>query len=119
MDPDKLGTKAISILSDSENRVLVSVISFWEISLKVSIGKFSIKGLDLKKLPDLTLKTGIEIISLTEEEATGYAQLPYIKNHRDPFDRMIIWQAICNKFTIVSKDAEFKQYRSQGLKTIW
>jgi len=51
---------------------------------------------------------------------TGYSyiELPLKKNHKDPFDRMLIWQAITGNMTMISKDEFFEQYKKDGLKLI-
>jgi PIN domain nuclease of toxin-antitoxin system len=62
---------------------------------------------------------GFTIIDMQENEAITFHKLPLKKNHKDPFDRMLIWQAITKNMTIISKDELFEQYRNDGLKLIW
>ena len=118
MDPKKLSAKVRGILEDTDNRVLVSSVSFWEIALKYSLGKLDLQGIVPEQLPEITKQTGFELIELLPDEAATYYQLD-ANWHRDPFDRMLIWQAIQNRWTIISKDSSVTKYKSVGLKVIW
>lgn len=118
INPGKLSVKVRKLLEGTDNRVLVSSVNFWEISLKHSLGKLELQGIEPQQLPDISSTIGFELISLLPEEATTYHQLEATW-HRDPFDRMLIWQAIKNNFTIVSQDKVFSDYKSAGLKVIW
>jgi PIN domain nuclease of toxin-antitoxin system len=62
---------------------------------------------------------GFTIIDLKEEEAITFCNLPLKDNHKDPFDRMLIWQAITKDFIMISKDGLFEQYKEDGLRIIW
>lgn len=117
-DPEKLSAKVHGILEDTNNRVLVSSISLWEISLKYSLGKLDLQGIMPQQLTELIKQTGFELIGLLPDEAATYHQLEATR-HRDPFDRMLIWQAIQNNLTILSKDSDIASYKSIGLKVIW
>lgn len=118
IDPGKLSYKVRHILEDSDNSILVSSISFWEISLKYSLGKLNLEGVLPQQLPELAKETGFELVGLSPLEAATYHQLE-AKWHRDPFDRMLIWQAIQNNFTVISNDNHFANYKSVGLKVMW
>jgi PIN domain nuclease of toxin-antitoxin system len=59
------------------------------------------------------------IINLKETETITFSELPLKENHKDPFDRMLLWQAITNKMEFISKDGLFDQYKENGLKLIW
>jgi PIN domain nuclease of toxin-antitoxin system len=81
--------------------------------------KYSFSGLNILLLPNYAEKMGFSIISLNPEEAVSYCDLPLINDHKDPFDRMLIWQAIKRKTIIISKDQHFLNYKKYGLKCIW
>ena len=66
----------------------------------------------------LSLNAGIEPLPLTPEEAATYGDLSE-PSHNDPFDRMLVWQAISRKLTLISGDREFERFRSDGLKLVW
>ena len=118
LDQEKLSAKVRSILEDTDNRILVSAVSFWEISLKYALGKLNLQGIGPEQLPELAKQTGFELIAVSPEETATYHQLE-ASWHRDPFDRMLIWQAIQNKLTLVSKDSHIARYKSTRLKVIW
>jgi len=118
-DTDKLSRHALEIITNINDDIFVSVISFWEISLKTRIKKFSLEGININALPDFARKMDFNILEMKEQEACTYANLPLKDNHKDPFDRMIIWQAITQNMVLISKDKMFIQYKSDGLKLIW
>ncbi len=110
---DTLGTLpsnvAQAVESPDADR-FVSVASIWEIRIKQSIGKLAIKG-DLRQVLD-----GAPIIQLPvlPEHAHAVPDLPH--HHRDPFDRMLIAQALVEELTIVTKDSVFEIY---GVPVLW
>jgi PIN domain nuclease of toxin-antitoxin system len=111
----KIPKKLREVLTDPENEIIVSAISFWEISLKSSLGKLEIKGFSPEDLPDICEKIGFAVKSLSAKESCCYHKLK-VTYHKDPFDRMLIWQAISNDYVLVSADAQIKKYVSSGLK---
>ena len=117
-DTSKLSKKVYGILSDVENEILVSGITFWEISLKYSLGKLSLENILPDELPEYTLKAGYEIVNPDEDITSSFYKLPNY-GHGDPFDRLLIWQAVSNNFIMISKDSKFDQYSKAGLRTIW
>jgi len=116
--PDKLSAGARNIISASDNRVCVSAISFWEISLKFTLGKIALENCMPDDLPGVAERMDIEIIQPTVQEIASFYQLPKVA-HKDPFDRMIIWQAIQQPLVLISKDAKFPEYEKFGLKVLW
>jgi PIN domain nuclease of toxin-antitoxin system len=68
--------------------------------------------------PKLAEALKFDIISLSAEDA-AYYHLLTCSHHKDPFDRMLIWQAIQHKLIIVTKDQKFENYSDQGLKVVW
>lgn len=117
-DHGQLSKAASSIILDPDNEILVSLVTFWEIALKFNIGKISLKGVVPEELPHYTEKSGFEILGITPEEVSSFYKLPNIK-HRDPFDRLIIWQCIKNDIRIISKDNAIPEYAQYGLKIFW
>jgi PIN domain nuclease of toxin-antitoxin system len=59
------------------------------------------------------------IIDLKETETITFFELPLKENHKDPFDRMLIWKAITNDMILISKDELLEPYKENGLKIIW
>jgi PIN domain nuclease of toxin-antitoxin system len=116
--PDKLSTKARNEISSAENQVCVSSVSFWEISLKYTLGKIELTACTPADMPNIATQMGFAIIQLGATETASFYQLPKV-THKDPFDRMIIWQAIQQQLVLISKDANFPEYRQFGLKVFW
>ena len=116
--PDKLSAKAREAIRSAENQVCISSVSFWEISLKYTLGKIELTNCSPADMPDIATQMGIETIQLGATETASFYQLPKVA-HKDPFDRMIIWQAIQQQRVLVSKDANFPEYRQFGLEVLW
>lgn len=115
---EKLSTKVKNILESSETEIYVSAISYWEISLKFALGKIDLIGGDSQDLLNESLKLGFTNIPLKPEIFTSFKNLT-ANYHRDPFDRMLIWQSISENYTLLTKDESIKLYKKVGLKTIW
>ena len=93
-EPSKLGRKARTIFEDSSSNVMVSPVSYWEISLKSGLGKLSLPGTEPGEIPEAVKKLGLAELPLGSEIlATGH-MLPRSPDHRDPFDRMLVWHSI-------------------------
>ncbi len=114
----KLPRKVKDILENPTNDILVSAISFWEISLKQSLGKLDLGGFTSENFPDACLQMGFTLLPITHEITSTVHQLKAI-HHRDPFDRMLIHLAIKLNIPLVSKDDNIKLYESEGLNVIW
>ena len=117
-NPEKLSKGALREIKSPDNDVAVSVVTFWEISLKYALGKLELTGVKPEQLPDFADQMTFETLPITAVEASSFHKLPRL-SHKDPFDRIIIWQAIQRRMTLVSKDRDFKAYRKFGLRTFW
>jgi len=117
-DEKKLSEKAKKNIKDLDNQIYISVITYWEISLKYSIGKLDLVGIKPDDLPKQALEVGIETLKLSDNVVSAYYKLPKIE-HKDPFDRLIIWQAINENITLISKDKKIEDYKEFGLRTLW
>ncbi|MDJ0577222.1 MAG: type II toxin-antitoxin system VapC family toxin [Xenococcaceae cyanobacterium MO_234.B1] len=104
-----LSTQAKAIISTPQNLIFVSAVSAWEISIKKAIGKLEAPD-DLEQAITHNNFTPLEI---TIKDGNLAGQLP--NYHNDPFDRMLIAQAINNNLTIITKDSKIPQYQ---VKTI-
>src|ERR1700753_1148433 len=89
----KLSRKVIETLENADNTIFVSAISFWEIALKFSVGKLELQKILPNEFPTAAMEMGFELISLSPAESASHYEL-IITSHKDPFDRMLIWQAI-------------------------
>ncbi len=95
------------------------MISFWEISLKYSIGKLHLNGASPERFKqELEAACIVTILDLKTEDTLSFYKLDTF-HHRDPFDRMMIWQAIQNKLTFITDDEQIHKYTDCGLKVVW
>lgn len=117
-DDDKLSHKAASIIKNPDNDIYTSIITYWEISLKYSIGKLELEGISPDELSIHAKNTGIETLNISENIVSTFYKLPRVK-HKDPFDRLIIWQAINEKMLLISKDEKMPEYQEHGLEILW
>ncbi len=116
--PEQLSKKVRKLLEDSDNTILISALSLWEISLKFSLGKLDLKGISPESVLALALETGFDVIPLSPEQASAYHKISS-NWHRDPFDRMLIWQAVQENVILISKDENISKYSDMGLRVIW
>jgi PIN domain nuclease of toxin-antitoxin system len=116
--PSRLGRKATASIRNPDVAVSVSVVSFWEISLKYATGKLELSGVVPDDFPGLVRQSGFDILPIAETDAATFHHLPRME-HKDPFDRLIIWQAISRKLQLISDDRAFADYRELGLKVLW
>ena len=98
---------SIKLYMESSNNLSVSIASFWEITIKTSLGKLVIPE-NIAALMDKSLSIGFKILPIEREHLIVLSTLDLI--HRDPFDRIIIAQAIAENMPLVSSDEVFKQY---------
>ena len=118
LSPKKVSNRVRDILIDPQFSKYVSIITFWEISLKFSLKKIDLEGVLPDDLPAAAKYTGFEILNLDSEMASSFYKLPKIGS-KDPFDRMLAWQAISNDYYLVTKDKDFDKYKDRGLKIVW
>jgi PIN domain nuclease of toxin-antitoxin system len=116
--PERLSEPAREAIVRPENEVFVSVVSFWEITLKYGLGKLVMPRTEPEDLPGVARQMGLSILDLGATESSSFHKLPRFA-HRDPFDRLLIWQAIQRKLVLISKDRELKIYRELGLRILW
>ena len=115
---DELSEKVIHELKNANNEIMISAVSLWEIALKHRMRKLII-SFESKNIPDYCKTMGFELIPLEALTALCSLQLPQKNSHKDPFDRMLIYQCIISGYTLVSRDPQIKMYKEDGLKYIW
>lgn len=108
-DAKQLGVQARACVADPENLVFVSAASVWEIRIKAALGKLSLP----KSFHAVLANQHFERLPITWEHANAVADLP--QHHRDPFDRMLIAQAMTESLVLVTHDQIVKQYAVETL----
>jgi PIN domain nuclease of toxin-antitoxin system len=116
--PEKLSAKMRGVIADPANEIHVSTVSFWELSLKFSLGKLEMTGCTPDDLVAGARQMGLTISAPTAEESAGFHRLPRVA-HKDPFDRMLIWQCVQRRWTFISRDRGLAEYSALALHTIW
>lgn len=110
--PEHLSKRAASALRNPDNILELSSVSLVEIAIKATLGKLPItEAIARQSVEELSIR----VLPYTAEHAFQLFSLPL--HHRDPFDRQIIAQALCEKIPVVSSDQQFGLY--QGLKLFW
>ena len=115
---EALSKRARESIINPENEIYVSAVTFWEISIKARVNKLSLAPLETEDLIPAAEQMQFELIELTPAEAISYHHLAETE-HSDPFDRMLIWQAISRGMALISKDSAFKKFVPTGLNLLW
>ena len=113
-EPRRLSKPAIGAIEDPGSELLLSVVSLWEIGILQSLGRIELKIsiLEVAELADSEL--ACSIIGIEPAEIDRVRTLPF--HHRDPFDRLLIAQALTSQAAIIGKDASFDAY---GVSRVW
>ena len=102
---ERLGPIARSLLADRANDVLVSMASLWEIPLKTQAGKLDA---DVQGISDTLGRNGVILLGVSVAHLTALTSLP--RHHKDPFDHLLIAQAIAEDATLMSEDRWMPSY---------
>ncbi|MFN0123570.1 MAG: type II toxin-antitoxin system VapC family toxin [Blastocatellia bacterium] len=114
MDQARLSSKARALMQDRENKLFLSHVSIWEIQLKTQLGRLGLP-LPLSDLVDEQQRqNGIQLMPIQPRHIYALGQLAY--HHTDPFDRLLIAQAITENLQMISADHVFPAY---PLNLIW
>jgi len=105
--PHKISKTKRTILETLSNTIYVSSITITELMIKSSMGKLDIDFNPIK----IALGSGFELLDFSAEDALALKKLPFY--HKDPFDRMLISQAINRKFKLMSDDSKFRAYNCE------
>jgi len=112
-DVGRLSTAVLTAIQNPANEVLVSIASAWEIAIKVSIGKFKMPTPLAPYLQRLLARHGFTLLPIQFSHLATLEKLPL--HHRDPFDRLLVAQAIDEDATLVTVDSQLRRYK---VKTI-
>lgn len=104
----KLNPKAQSLIEDENNKKLVSIVTLWEIAIKGSLGKLTLEAPFHILFPKQLEINGLDLLPIKIDHLTEVTKQPF--HHRDPFDRLLIAQAIVENLSILSIDAAFDDY---------
>jgi PIN domain nuclease of toxin-antitoxin system len=112
----RLSRIARETIEDETNECHVSMAMFWEMSIKINLGKLDMAGLTLAEFMDKMDEHKFLTLFISREHILENERLLFLPKHRDPFDRLIISQAIFEQMPIVSNDPDFDNY---PIRRIW
>jgi PIN domain nuclease of toxin-antitoxin system len=103
-DP-RLSARAEKLLTATDNEIFVSAASWWELAIKQVLGRLRLDMADTRRLLE---QKGVQPISVTPDHALAAAALPAL--HGDPFDHMLVAQAVTERCTLLTHDKQLKRY---------
>jgi PIN domain nuclease of toxin-antitoxin system len=109
-----LSATAHAAITDPNNDLLLSAATIWEVAIKVALKKLSLSMPYRQWMTKAIADLGLGVLPITVDYADVQSGLP--QRHRDPFDRLLVAQAMVEKVAIISADAVFDQY---GVSRIW
>ncbi len=112
-EPERVSRKAWALLESPEEPVFFSMASVWEIAIKLSLGKLKIDA-TVGEFVQAQVRNGFQLLPIQVQHVARVAELPL--EHRDPFDRLIIAQALVSGLEIITADPAFDRY---PVGTIW
>lgn len=113
-DSRRLSRRARSAIGSGRNQCHVSLATAWEMAIKVSLGSLRVDGTLDRFLPEQMAANGFQPLPIDLKHAARVATLPF--HHRDPFDRLLVAQALEEDLAVVTADPVFAQY---GARRVW
>jgi PIN domain nuclease of toxin-antitoxin system len=107
-EPERLTARHQSLLEDPENILVISAVTLCEISIKYGLGKLKLPRPPEIFFPPHLDQPGMQVLPVLATHALRLYQLPL--HHRDPFDRILIAQAVEEKLPLMTADAQFRHY---------
>ena len=109
--PGRLPAGVRYAVQTAENDVYASVASAWDIAIKVALRRLDF---DVPSMENMLAASGIQTLGISFQHTARVAELP--PHHRDPFDRMLVAQALCESMILISRDRELGRY---GVRILW
>lgn len=116
IDTSKISKSIYNKLLSEENDVYYSQASLWEISIKFNMGKLMLNGMTPDEFYNEIENSFLKCRTFENDELITFYKLP--AEHKDPFDRIMIWQSIKSDYHFLSVDNEIKNYKKHGLKLL-
>lgn len=110
---EQLSLKAKRMIEDPKNHKYVSIASIWEVAIKIGLKKLVFDG-NTSEVWELMKNNGFHLLQISVDHTTVYETLEFV--HRDPFDRILVAQAIVENLTIISRDENIQKY---NIRTNW
>lgn len=110
---ENLSPKALENIENKNAQNFFSIVSLWEIAIKLSLGKLEV-NIPFKQIEDVIFKNNFQILPISFTDLLKLSEFPF--HHRDPFDRLLIAQCINNEMIFLSKDENVSKY---NISIIW
>jgi len=111
---ERLNQQALALVEDATTELFLSAASSWEISIKSALGKLKLPEAASTYVPKRLTSQGIRSLPISHIHALAAGELP--PHHRDPFDRMLVAQAMNEEMVLLTADPSFKKY---GIEILW
>ncbi|HEX4783433.1 MAG TPA: type II toxin-antitoxin system VapC family toxin [Candidatus Sulfotelmatobacter sp.] len=105
---ERISKRGLTVLSDSHQEIYFSAASVWELCIKARLQKLRLPGPPADCVPAFLAKQGLRALPVNHIHALKVYDLPF--HHRDPFDRLLIAQAVVEELTILTADRAFAKY---------
>ena len=106
---DLLSLKAKKLIEDQNNKKFISIASIWEVAIKLNLKKLIFDG-NINEVSELIEQNGFQVLPITIDHTIAYETLELI--HRDPFDRILVAQAMVDNLMIITKDENIPKYKA-------
>lgn len=87
-------------------------------SIKYQLGKLELYGVTPDEIPSIAMRMDIATLDIDSPTMASFYKLPKVVKHKDPFDRLLIWQCIQQNYVLISQDAKFEEYKEFGLQML-
>jgi PIN domain nuclease of toxin-antitoxin system len=108
---ENIGENGRAILADEDAEIYLSTVSSWEVAIKTQIGKYALPEPPPVYVPKRLAEQNIQPLAVNQVHALKVYELPL--HHKDPFDRLIIAQALIEEMVILTSDRDFEKYQVQ------
>lgn len=110
----RISTTARALVADGDNEALLSIASLWEIAIKLSLGKLTLTEPFETLIPGQLALNAISVLPIEFTDVVEVGKLPF--HHRDPFDRLLVAQAVTRNLPVVSRDRALDSY---AIRRLW
>ena len=107
-DPARMPPATREVLADRSQEIFLSAVTSWEVAIKAATGKLELPEPPTTYVPSRMVMQGLRPLPVSHQHALAVFRIPH--HHRDPFDRLLMAQALVEDLTILTADREFKKY---------
>jgi len=114
LDDSKLSESARSLIENPDNEVVVSPATYWEIAIKIRLGKYTLPATYQGFIESQILANDFQVLPIEPKHTALLTTMPF--HHKDPFDRLLVAQAISEEIPLISIDEKLDPY---GVRRLW